>query len=154
MKVRTGLTLMMMVFASVTRNSHSFFFFSPATVRPPIVPPRAPTAAERGVASSHRSSGFGARVSRWTPERRRAAVAPWMTTAVMMMAAGEGMGAGLSGTKAGGRGGVKGSKKNKNKKKRKGSKQGTLIPGPPRLETVPEDKLDQAYVFRQDRPGQ
>lgn len=66
------------------------------------------------------------------------------------MAAGEGMGGGLTGAKgAGGRGGGKGKKK-----KKKSSKQGTLIPGPPRLETVPEDKLDQAYVFRQERPGQ
>lgn len=70
------------------------------------------------------------------------------------MAAGEGMGGGLSGAKgAGGRGG-KGKGKGKGKKKKKGSKQGTMIPGPPRLETVPEDKLDQAYVFRQERPGQ
>lgn len=68
------------------------------------------------------------------------------------MAAGEGMGGGLTGAKgAGGRGGGKGKSK---KKKKKVSKQGTLIPGPPRLETVPEDKLDQAYVFRQERPGQ
>ncbi len=114
--------------------THSQGFFFPIS-RPPGVPATAPPHA----ATSLRSPGLG------KPERRRA-VAP-------VNAAGEGMGAGLSGAK-GARGGAGKGRKGKGSKKKKGSKQGTLIPGPPRLETVPDDKLDQAYVFRQERPGQ
>lgn len=134
-KVRTALALV--ILASLSRNSHGFF------LSPAFRPPSAPVAASL---SSPYRSGLCGSASRWAPaERRRAeVVAP-------IMAAGEGMGGGLTGAKgAGGRGGGKGKKK----KKKSGSKQGTLIQGPPRLETVPEDKLDQAYIFRQERPGQ
>lgn len=113
--------------------THSQGFFFPISR-----PPGLPAIASPHAVTSLRSSGLG------KPERRRA-VAP-------VNAAGEGMGGGLSGAK-GGRGGA-GKGKKGSKKKKKGSKQGTLIPGPPRLENVPEDKLDQAYVFRQERPGQ
>lgn len=131
MKLRTGFALLALA------RCHNSFILSPA------FRPSAPAAA---AVSSSFQPGIDGPVSRWAPaERRRAElVAPFM-------AAGEGMGGGLSGAKgAGGRGG-KGKKK---KKKKKGSKQGTLIAGPPRLETVPEDKLDQAYIFRQERLGQ
>lgn len=67
-----------------------------------------------------------------------------------VMAAGEGMGGG--GRASGGK--AKGGGRGRGKKKGKGSsKQGTLIPGPPRLENIPEDKLDSVFIFREKRPG-
>ncbi|CAM9811024.1 unnamed protein product [Ectocarpus sp. 6 AP-2014] len=129
--LRTALALLLL--ASVAHTSHSFFF-SPSA-HPPSAPP----------AFSCRSRLGGPGL-----ERRRAGGAAFLP----FMAAGEGMGGGLSGVKGAGRGGGGKGKGKGKKKKKKGSKQGTLIAGPPRLEIVPEDKLDQAYVFRQERPGQ
>ncbi|CAN0001129.1 unnamed protein product [Scytosiphon promiscuus] len=140
MKLRTALVLV-----SLARTSHSFFFSPPLT---PTSVPQGP-AAEAVAVPPYRTGLYGPGSRCWATQRRRAVAA-----GAPLMAAGEGMGGGLSGARgAGGRGG-KGKGKGKGKKKKKGSKQGTLIPGPPRLETVPEDKLDQAYVFRQERPGQ
>lgn len=60
------------------------------------------------------------------------------------------MGGGRTGGRGrgGGRGGKGGRKKGKGV-----SKQGTKIPGPPRLENVPEDKLSEIFVFREELPG-
>lgn len=90
---------------------------------------------------SSRTGVVGA-ASPWTQDSRR--LGP-------VMAAGEGMGGGRTGGrgKAGrGRGGKGGRKKGKG-----ASKQGTFITGPPRLENVPQDKLDEIFVFREERPG-
>lgn len=61
----------------------------------------------------------------------------------------------MGGGRTGGRGkGGRGRGSKGGRKKGKGvSKQGTFIPGPPRLENVPEDKLDEIFVFREERPG-
>lgn len=32
-------------------------------------------------------------------------------------------------------------------------KRGNMVPGPPRLENVPEDKLDEVLLFREERPN-
>ena len=67
------------------------------------------------------------------------------------MAAGEGMGGGRTGGRGRGRG--RAGRGGKKKGGKGTSKQGTLIAGPPRLENVPEDKLDEVFVFREERPG-
>lgn len=67
------------------------------------------------------------------------------------MAAGEGMGGGRTGGRGRGRG--RGGRGGKKKGGKGTSKQGTLIAGPPRLENVPEEKLDEVFVFREERPG-
>lgn len=61
------------------------------------------------------------------------------------------MGGGRTGGRGRGRGGRGG--KGGRKKGKGASKQGTFIPGPPRLENVPQDKLDEIFVFREERPG-
>ena len=124
MKLRTtGLALTL---ASLAPTSHSFF----STFRPP-----SGFAACQGLGAERVCRySFGGRI----PTRN--------------MAAGEGMGGGRTGGRGrGGRG--RGGRGGKKKGGKGTSKQGTLIPGPPRLENVPEEKLDEVFVFREERPG-
>lgn len=68
------------------------------------------------------------------------------SSTAVRMASGQGGGRGKArGRGRGGRGG-KGKRKGK-------TNQGSLIPGPPRLEVVPQEKLDQIFLFKEERPG-
>lgn len=86
--------------------------------------------------------------SRCAPEIRRGGAS---TGCDLCMAAGEGIatpGRGMGGRASSARGRGRGGRKGKG-----GTKQGSLIPGPPRLENVPVDKLDEIFLFKEERPG-
>ncbi|CAN0257020.1 unnamed protein product, partial [Laminaria digitata] len=123
MKLRT--TAAAMALASLAQTSHSFF----STFRPPSAFASCRVAGAEGVCRY----SSGGRIP--TPR----------------MAAGEGMGGGRTGGRGRGRG--RGGRGGKKKGGKGTSKQGTLIAGPPRLENIPEDKLDEVFVFREERPG-
>lgn len=64
------------------------------------------------------------------------------------------VGLGASGNSMEGSGEGKGRESSKGAKKVGAKpKRGSLIPGPPRLENVPQEKMDEVLLFREERPN-
>lgn len=63
-------------------------------------------------------------------------------------------GKGTPGRKRQGSGTAKGKGRGRDAQTAEGrQKRGSMVPGPPRLENVPEDKLDEALLFREEKPN-